>query len=1156
MESSREFRKSAIGIVGAEEDDESGFLRKKHGDSTDDNELGGSQRLRFPRDKIYGRKEELAKLQELYQRCRSQSSVEVVLITGYSGCGKTALVREFLTKTRTLHGGNKSKREDQLSPIFIRAKYEEPSSSDSATVAPYRGILEALSRWYRELSRTEKATLESAGMRKSIKDSLGEEDFQILVVILPALRKLLLGDDQDTENRSACSLGTRSEIVCVNNVQGINQQRVTFAFRVLLKCICNFNCLPLIFFGDDIQWADQPSLDLLLSLLATTDEQDASPSLFVILSMRSNTTVVRERSEDQLVKSCISKANEHLLLPLQDIINTDPAQSRQSNFHTLELNELPKSEIRQFIADTLHFDDPYEVSTLSDAIYSRSLGNIFFTIQALEELERQNFLYFDLMTFQWAWTRIEAHTEISINISDNILDLIVSKLRSLSKPLQNALTVAAYTRATTLDLDTWLAVYNASVECFCLPENSGWEEEESHSLVLEKYDLLQLLNDGVQKGLLHTSTINSDDVSDCNVITFAFTHDQIQEAARELFMQDYINHYPANSDRHHGLLLKIGHALVKHNDEHDLVGEEDWILFTATQVLNSVPLNGHGNDEAVRLVLARLNYQTAKVAIGRAAFEDAGQYAAQAIRYLPDDPDPWKVHTAFCKELFALAIQIARCRGNVPDLELYSDLYLKKAKQYNSASTMIENLFVYYNLALGLVYCSDRYDEAKDIVLALLKDLGITFPSTTFGRISCTIGKLLQFRSIGNSLKTIQRLENLDFMTEEQTINQMLLLNLLFDISYITNDEILIPLVIFEGFGCTLRDGLSLQSPRFVGSLCIIFVAVFRNIPSAGRYAQLALQMMKQLNDKSIEAAATMVIYPLGICWTKPVGECITPVRNGYKVGMYCAEVDHAMGCVFHVLLFSWQAGIPLPVIDIEWRQYMPRMEELGQRVLSIVARRLWAVILHFLGEERENFVPLHELSPVERTNPMVTGAYSICDRMELGYSGDLMSCAQSACKIGTPKAFAGNPFATNDVFVSALSCFVAARSQPSCCGNPYRKKARQLHKLVSGWTKQGNPNALHWKQLLDAEFSLLKKRNGAAEESFCSAAETAVLGGYVHDAAIINERYGLFLSDVQGDIVKGREKLRESYSLFRRWGAIMRANQVRHSYSFNPAQE
>ena len=71
------------------------------------------------------------------------------------------------------------------------------------------------------------------------------------------------------------------------------------------------------------------------------------------------------------------------------------------------------------------------------------------------------------------------------------------------------------------------------------------------------------------------------------------------------------------------------------------------------------------------------------------------------------------------------------------------------------------------------------------------------------------------------------------------------------------------------------------------------------------------------------------------------------------------------------------------------------------------------------------DYAPLEDLSKGERSNPMVVGCYSICLRLEKSYGGDYASCADSAWKVGNPKAFAGNPFLANDVFISALSCLI-----------------------------------------------------------------------------------------------------------------------------------
>jgi predicted ATPase len=68
----------------------------------------------------------------------------------------------------------------------------------------------------------------------------------------------------------------------------------------------------------------------------------------------------------------------------------------------MELDNLPYETIQQFLADCLRLSLE-EVTPLADGVYSQTKGNIFYTRQSLEHLQRPNALYL-LSTSNPRWT--------------------------------------------------------------------------------------------------------------------------------------------------------------------------------------------------------------------------------------------------------------------------------------------------------------------------------------------------------------------------------------------------------------------------------------------------------------------------------------------------------------------------------------------------------------------------------------------------------------------------------------------------------------------------------------------------------------------------------------------------------------------------------
>jgi predicted ATPase len=79
---------------------------------------------------------------------------------------------------------------------------------------------------------------------------------------------------------------------------------------------------------------------------------------------------------------------------------------------------------------------------LTQAIFSKTLGNIFFTIQAMEELSEKNGIYYDVMVFKWQWNLVGS--EMENLLSNDVLDMVKAKLSNLPRSVQHMLAVAGY----------------------------------------------------------------------------------------------------------------------------------------------------------------------------------------------------------------------------------------------------------------------------------------------------------------------------------------------------------------------------------------------------------------------------------------------------------------------------------------------------------------------------------------------------------------------------------------------------------------------------------------------------------------------------------------------------------------------------------------
>lgn len=378
-------------------------------DASDDMEKG---RIKFPNNKLYGRETELETLCNIYEGGpssdntsdtvdKTEQAARVVFLSGYSGVGKSALVKEFVKQLQM--------KNTSSSILHFSGKYAEQSSA----VAPFSAVSDLFAQMTHELSRMKDDELKSKIVDEigSFLDSNTESD-RVLRGTFPVLAALLDSSClEDTKNKEEG--GSEGGAPSMNAIRESVQRLISIISGSLKR--------PLILFLDDLQWADAPSLDL-LSFLLSSDAQ--MKNVMFICAYRSN-EVPSTHPFAKLMESAKAKDDEMQVV------------------ETMDLFSLSQEVITQFIADSISKEEEVEqVAELADVVYQKTMGNIFCVMQAMEELVRKNALYYDMMSFEWRWAL--SKIELSTTISDDVVETIKGKIKELPIEIQNLLILMSY----------------------------------------------------------------------------------------------------------------------------------------------------------------------------------------------------------------------------------------------------------------------------------------------------------------------------------------------------------------------------------------------------------------------------------------------------------------------------------------------------------------------------------------------------------------------------------------------------------------------------------------------------------------------------------------------------------------------------------------
>ena len=350
-----------------------------------------SSKFQFPK-KLYGRESEKEKLEQVYAQV-VDGAARILLVGGYSGVGKTSIIQEICRPAAEFGGffaGGKAEQFQRNTPYFVFAQ----------------------------------AAKELVGTLLQQPDSLLEQWKERLLGALNDNGRLII----DMVPELTVVIGSQSQVNELGPAE--HRNRFLYTFGNFFKTFARKNH-PLTLFLDDLQWCDQPSMELVKYLLSRDDIEN----LLVVCSYRDN----------ELVES-------HPLYGLLDELQ------KSDKTEVLTVKPLEEEHIVRMLADMLHHAED-RASPLAEIIYKKTRGNPFFVKKLLFYLHDGHYIHFNGISQQWEW---DAKKIESIGVSDNIVDFMISQILKLTPKTQEMLKLAALV-GSSFDLMILSAVANIPV---------------------------------------------------------------------------------------------------------------------------------------------------------------------------------------------------------------------------------------------------------------------------------------------------------------------------------------------------------------------------------------------------------------------------------------------------------------------------------------------------------------------------------------------------------------------------------------------------------------------------------------------------------------------------------------------------------------------
>jgi predicted ATPase/signal transduction histidine kinase len=925
---------------------------------------------------------------------------------------------------------------------FASGKFEQFQGS-----TPYSGIAVAFRSLVRQLLCESEERL--ARWREELRAALGPSA-QVLLDVLPEV-ELIIGPQQPVQPLGPTEAQNRFDRVFLGFI------------RVLARAPH-----PLVLFLDDLQRADPGSLRLLELLFADDEVQH----LLVLGAYRDNE---------------VGPAH-----PLR--LALDALMRLGATLH-IRLGPLRLHHIVELVADTVAGDDA--AVQLAELLVRKTDGNPLFVSEFLKEIHREGLLSFDRSEGRWRsdLARIEAKA-----ITDNVVDLMIDKLRRLPEATQAALRLAACIGGS-FDLQTLSLVDERSpAETFArlLP---ALEE----GFVLAASELTVVASEAAESPLL--------------VRDYRFLHDRVQQAAYAL----------SDDDQKKALHLRLARLLLASTPGPDR-GEKVFAL--ADQFNRAGALV---SDGAERAAVAELNLSAGRRARAALAYAAARDYLAAGARALGEGG--WTRHPELALDLHRELADAEHLNGQHERAEALARLCLERAGTAMEKAE-VSTMLVSHHTMLG------RYDDAIKTARHGLSLLGVDLPAdgleaamgAAFAGVQAKRGRMAG-REIASLL---DRPEMVDPWAKTAT---KLLLKVLPSAFYVS--PVLYSVVIFKAVDLSLEYGHPPESCDLYSYYGHLLSGIYGEHRAGFEFGVLSLRLSERANRLDDKCRSSFILANFILPWVQHVRTALPLNDAGHQGGLASGELQFAGYILIYKLMDQFYEGKPMAQVLSELPGFLVFNQKTNNQIATDIILGLELALSNLSGATRaRGEFATEELSEAEylaacesRGSQMASCYYQILKTQALYLHGDPAAALVASAAAGRLlPSIMGNIAVAEHAFYTALSLAAVCPAEP---GEARSRAVEQLDEAVSRLERFAGScpqNFAHMHALAAAEAARISGRV-AALDLYDASVDTARANGFVQDEALANELAAKFWLERRKEKVAGAY-VAEAYYGYQLWGA------------------
>jgi predicted ATPase/signal transduction histidine kinase len=980
--------------------------------------------------KLYGRDAEVAELFEAWGRVARTGEPEMVLVSGYSGIGKSSLVRELHRPIVRGRG------------LFASGKLDQYRRD-----IPYSTFGQAFAELIEQLLTESEPRL--LAWKVELMQALGA-NAQLIVDIIPQVERII---------------GPQPPAPQLSPLEA--QNRFHMVFRQFVGVFARKEH-PLALFLDDLQWLDSGSLKLVEDILIHPQTRH----LLVLGAYRDNEV-----------------GPSHPLLLALDRIRKAGAAVRE-----VVLAPLDASHLTQFIADALR-SAPDKVAPLAGLVHEKTGGNPFFAIQFLSTLHQEGLLSLDRASSEWRWDLGQIHKK---GFTDNVVDLMVRKIKRLPRRTQEVMTLAACVGSTT-DIHT-LAVICDRPEAET--ERDLWE--------------------AVREGLMLRAGVR-----------YTFLHDRVQQGAYALLGED-------EKKKVH---LQIGRLLLA-STEPERIEER---IFEIVSQLDQA--QGLLTDPAERDQVAKLNILAGRKAKASIAYAPATCYFDAASALLPEEAWRGRYDT-----MFSLCLERAECEFLCGEFEraeaLFEQLLLRARTRVDKASV--------YGLRLKLYHVAGKYDEGLAMAIEALKLFGVVFPDDE-GALARATQAEAEAVKVHLGGRKIADLAGAPETTDPAVRAIIALLSNAAPAAYIGTRPQYFPIMVLKLVNYSLEHGPTFESCMGYSAYGFMLVSLFEDPRSAYEFSEMSIALNQRLGDIARRGTVLHLHGDHIHFWSRPIATGFPILERGFLACLDAGDLVFAGYIAFEIVWQAVERGDAVDDVVAFSRRYAAfardcRNEAVHQTIL------MEQQFLACLKGQTRGATSFDDGSfQEEACLAKIEGATFMCGvvfyhMMKLIaaflFGDDEQAQRHAACASRTLSAAMAMPMEATYHYFHAL---LLARRYPSAAEEARPDLWRMLvehERKLAFWAGSCPENFRTKHALVRAEMARLEGDELAAERGYEEAIRAARDSGFPHWEGLASELAADF-HRARGFETIANAYLRAALHGYARWGAEAKVQRLEEHYPF-----